>query len=60
MPYTYTKKHTDPGIIPIQVLGYSGIKLITVLCVIPQANNRDECSSGGADRYESNYKIDIF
>lgn len=35
------------------------IRWITAPCAILQANHRDEYGSGGADRYESNYKIDI-
>ena len=52
-------KLLDPDIIPIQLLGHTAIRWITALCVILQANHTDTCSSGGADRYESNYKIDI-
>lgn len=56
---TPTQSHTHTDIILKQLLGYSGIGLITALCAILQTHS-DECSSGGADRYKSNYKIDIF
>lgn len=42
-----TKPHADPDTKP-------AVRLLTAVCAMLQAHRTDKCSSGGADRYQSN------